>query len=82
MYVYDTRKNTDNGHYSFMKNIFSGIFVYFEKNRLYIGLNSKFDFLSFKKTNLTAEEFNKLHNSIGIAFIVIERILDFALSLY
>ncbi len=82
MYVYDTQKNTDNGHYSFMKNMFSCIYVYFEKNRLYIGLNSKFDFLSFKKTNPTAEEFNKLHNSISTALIVIERILDFALSLY
>ncbi|MGN0620945.1 MAG: DUF3137 domain-containing protein [Porcipelethomonas sp.] len=82
MYVYDTQKNTDNGHYSFMKNMFSGIYVYFEKSRLYIGLNSNFDLLSFKKINPTAEEFRKLNGQISTALTVIERILDFALSLY
>lgn len=82
MYVYEPQGNTDKGHYNFMKNVFSCIYIYFEKNRLYIGLNSKFDLLSFKKPNPTAEEFKKLNNQISTALIVIERILDFALSLY
>lgn len=82
MYVYDPQKNPDRGHYSVMKNVFNCIYVYFEKNRLYIGLNSKFDLFAFKKSKPTAEEFKKLNNQISTALIVIERILDFALSLY
>lgn len=82
MHVYGPKDNTHRGPYSFMSSAFNGIYVFFDKNKIYLGLSSDYGFFSFSKPDPTNEEFQSLRKKINTSIIIIERILDFALSLY
>ncbi|MGN0151140.1 MAG: DUF3137 domain-containing protein [Wujia sp.] len=82
MHVYGPKDNTHRGPYSFMSSAFNGIYVFFDKNIIYIGLSSDYGFFSFSRTEPTAEGLKSLRKKINTTIIIIERILDFALSLY
>ena len=64
-----------------ISNIFSGIYIYIEYNRIYLGISSKCDFFHFSGENADDSGFEELSDKINKAFGPMEFIIDVALLL-
>lgn len=64
-----------------ISNIFSGIYIYIEYNRIYLGISSKCDFFHFSGENADDSGFEELSDKINKAFGHMKFIIDVALLL-
>lgn len=64
------------------KRIFRRIYVYFEENSMYLGMEMNHELFSFNELKNAEEEFKNLQKSILAELETVRQLLDFALSLY
>lgn len=66
----------------YQAGIYKGLYIYFERGRMYLGFSTKKSFMEFQRVSPTNEELTRLQNSITAELDEVRRLLDLALSLY